>query len=87
MIIYNSRQSLVEIGCKNMNSRTIFVLLLIVLSSISTNAQNWPSLLSRNTMGQPLMATPALSQGMLIVRGQNAIYALGEGKSARNRTQ
>ena len=35
-------------------------------------------LLSRNTMGQPLMATPALSQGMLIVRGENAIYALGK---------
>ena len=34
-------------------------------------------LLSRNTMGQPLMATPALTQGMLIVRGENAIYALG----------
>jgi len=34
-------------------------------------------LLARNTMGQPLMATPALSQGMLIVRGENAIYALG----------
>ena len=34
-------------------------------------------LLSRNAMGQPLMATPALSQGMLIVRGENAIYALG----------
>ena len=34
-------------------------------------------LLSRNTMGQPLMATPALSQGMLIVRGENAVYALG----------
>lgn len=35
-------------------------------------------LLARNTMGQPLMATPALSQGMLIVRGENTIYALGE---------
>ena len=34
-------------------------------------------LLSRNTRGQPLMATPALSQGMLIVRGENALYALG----------
>jgi outer membrane protein assembly factor BamB len=34
-------------------------------------------LLSRNTMGQPLMATPAISQGMLIVRGENAVYALG----------
>ncbi len=41
-------------------------------------------LLSKNTMGQPLMATPALSQGMLIVRGQDAIYALGERKAARN---
>lgn len=34
-------------------------------------------LLSRNVMGQPLMATPALTQGMLIVRGQNVVYALG----------
>ena len=41
-------------------------------------------LLSRNTMDQPLMATPALSQGMLIVRGENAIYALGERKTAQN---
>lgn len=38
-------------------------------------------LLSRNSMGQPLMATPALSQGMLIVRGENAIYALGATRS------
>jgi outer membrane protein assembly factor BamB len=35
-------------------------------------------LLSRNVMGQPLMATPALTEGMLILRGENAIYALGE---------
>lgn len=41
-------------------------------------------LLSRNVMGQPLMATPALSSGMLIVRGQDAIYALGERKVANN---
>ena len=40
-------------------------------------------LLSRNTMGQPLMATPALTEGMLIVRGDNAIYALGERKTAK----
>lgn len=32
-------------------------------------------------MGQQLMATPALSQGMLIVRAENAIYALGERKN------
>jgi outer membrane protein assembly factor BamB len=41
-------------------------------------------LLSRNTMGQPLMATPALSDGMLIIRGENTIYALGERKSTKN---
>jgi outer membrane protein assembly factor BamB len=41
-------------------------------------------LLSKNVMGQPLMATPALTQGMLIVRGDKAIYALGERKSAKN---
>jgi len=41
-------------------------------------------LLSRNTMGQPLMATPALTEGMLILRGENAIYALGERKTTRN---
>ena len=40
-------------------------------------------LLSRNTMGQPLMATPALSSGMLILRGSDAVYALGEGKGSR----
>ena len=38
-------------------------------------------LLARNTMGQPLMATPALADGMLLLRGDNAIYALGERKS------
>jgi outer membrane protein assembly factor BamB len=35
-------------------------------------------LLAKNTMDQPLMATPALTQGMLVVRGEHAIYALGE---------
>jgi outer membrane protein assembly factor BamB len=41
-------------------------------------------LLSHNTMDQALMATPALSDGMLIVRGENFIYALGERKSTKN---
>ena len=41
-------------------------------------------LVSKNTMGQPLMATPALSPGMLILRGENAIYAIGERKAATN---
>jgi outer membrane protein assembly factor BamB len=35
-------------------------------------------LLARNPMGQALMATPAISEGMLIVRGENTIYAIGE---------
>lgn len=41
-------------------------------------------LLQKNVMGQPLMATPALTQGMLIVRADNTIYALGERKTAKN---
>ncbi|HJT27905.1 MAG TPA: PQQ-binding-like beta-propeller repeat protein [Pyrinomonadaceae bacterium] len=41
-------------------------------------------LLSRNIMGQPLMATPALADGMLIIRGENTLYALGERKSTKN---
>ena len=41
-------------------------------------------LLSKNVTGQPLMATPAITQGMLIVRGDNAIYALGQRKTAKN---
>jgi len=40
-------------------------------------------LLSKNTMGQPLMGTPAISQGMLIVRGEKTIYALGERTAAK----
>ena len=40
-------------------------------------------LLSKNVMDQPLMATPALTQGMLILRGDKAIYAIGERKSAK----
>ena len=41
-------------------------------------------LLSRNTMSQPLMSTPALTDGMLLLRGENTIYALGERKSTKN---
>ena len=39
-------------------------------------------LLAKNVMGQPLMATPAITQGMLIIRGENMIYALGERMAA-----
>jgi outer membrane protein assembly factor BamB len=41
-------------------------------------------LLAKNVMGQPLMATPAISQGMLILRGENTIYAVGESSTSRN---
>lgn len=34
-------------------------------------------LLATNAMGQALMATPAISDGLLIVRGENTIYAIG----------
>ena len=38
--------------------------------------------LATNPMGQSLMATPALSGGLLILRGENTIYAIGERKTA-----
>jgi outer membrane protein assembly factor BamB len=41
-------------------------------------------LLQKNVMGQPLMATPALTQGILILRGDNTIYALGERRVSKN---
>jgi hypothetical protein len=38
-------------------------------------------------MGQAVMATPALSPGMLIIRAEDAIYALGERKTVKTETQ
>ena len=35
-------------------------------------------LLATNPMGQALMATPAISNDLLIVRTENHIYAIGE---------
>jgi len=35
------------------------------------------ALLARNPMGQPLMATPAISGGMLLVRGERELFAIG----------
>ena len=34
-------------------------------------------LLTRNPMGQPLMATPAISRGMMLVRGEKDVIAVG----------
>ncbi len=38
-------------------------------------------LLTRNPMGQPLMATPAMSRGMMFVRGQRELFAIGSGSA------
>jgi len=35
-------------------------------------------LLSANMIGEVMMATPAISDGMIIVRGQNNVYAIAE---------
>ena len=37
-------------------------------------------LLSRNPIGQVLMATPALSEGVLYVRGMQSVFAIGRAK-------
>ena len=34
-------------------------------------------LLTRNPMGQPLMATPAIAKGMMFVRGERELFAIG----------
>jgi hypothetical protein len=34
-------------------------------------------LLATNPIGEPLMATPALSSGMMIVRAQHHVFAIG----------
>jgi outer membrane protein assembly factor BamB len=36
------------------------------------------NLLAKNPMGEPLMATPALSRGMLFIRGQRHLFAVGK---------
>jgi outer membrane protein assembly factor BamB len=33
-------------------------------------------LISTNQMGEPLMATPAISDGMLVIRGQRHLFAV-----------
>jgi len=35
-------------------------------------------LLGRNTMGEPLMATPALAGGMMFIRGERHLFAVGK---------
>lgn len=40
-------------------------------------------LLATNPMGQALMATPAISEGMLIFRAENYVYAIGERTSKK----
>jgi outer membrane protein assembly factor BamB len=35
-------------------------------------------LIGRNPMGQPLMATPAITGGALLLRGERELFAVGE---------
>jgi outer membrane protein assembly factor BamB len=36
-----------------------------------------PRHLATNPMGEPLMATPAISDGMMLVRGSKTLFAIG----------
>jgi outer membrane protein assembly factor BamB len=40
-------------------------------------------LIARNAMGQPLMASPAISEGVLFLRGEKDLFAVGQAGSAR----
>ncbi|MGI9107668.1 MAG: PQQ-binding-like beta-propeller repeat protein [Pyrinomonadaceae bacterium] len=44
-------------------------------------------LLSTNPMGEALMATPAISDGLLILRSQSHVYAIGEGIAAKKKAE
>ncbi len=37
-------------------------------------------LLAKNAMGEPLMSTPALAGGMMFVRGERQMFAIGTAK-------
>jgi outer membrane protein assembly factor BamB len=39
-------------------------------------------LLARNPMGQPLMATPAIAAGMMLVRGERELFAVGRPRAS-----
>ncbi|HEV8486338.1 MAG TPA: PQQ-binding-like beta-propeller repeat protein [Blastocatellia bacterium] len=41
-------------------------------------------LLSANPMGEPLMATPAISDGMIFVRGQHNLFAIAEPQAGKS---
>jgi outer membrane protein assembly factor BamB len=40
-------------------------------------------LLADNKMGEPCMATPAISNGMIFVRTQHCLYGIGRAQSTR----
>ncbi|HKP71810.1 MAG TPA: PQQ-binding-like beta-propeller repeat protein, partial [Pyrinomonadaceae bacterium] len=44
-------------------------------------------LLATNPMGEPLMASPAISDGIVIVRGQHHLFGIGEGAGAPTTTK
>ena len=43
-------------------------------------------LLAKNPVGEVLMATPAISDGLLIVRGINHVFAFGTASAGKNKT-
>jgi len=42
-------------------------------------------LIGRNPMGQPVMATPAISEGILLVRGERDLFAIGRTPPAKGK--
>jgi outer membrane protein assembly factor BamB len=44
-------------------------------------------LLATNQIGEVMMATPAISEGMIIVRGLNHLFGLGEGAAPKAKTK
>ncbi|HVF86455.1 MAG TPA: PQQ-binding-like beta-propeller repeat protein [Pyrinomonadaceae bacterium] len=44
-------------------------------------------LLATNPMGEALMSTPAISDGMLILRSQSFIYGIADGAAAKSKTE
>lgn len=48
------------------------------------NDELWNELLATNPVGEVLMATPAISEGMLMVGGLNHLFGIGETAAAKD---
>jgi len=40
-------------------------------------------LLAKNPVGEPIMATPAIAKGMLVMRGEHHVFAVSEERTGR----